>query len=87
MITRKYKFPTLEAYFEHQRERATITAAPDRATDRDTYAKMADRHDIWTNTISRIVNRRADPSYALALAISAETGVALDGMGRSGKRT
>ena len=84
-IVKKYKYATLADYFEAEKKKQTVAAAPGRESDADTHQKMAERHNLQRNTINRIVNRLADPSYALAIAISKETGVALDGMGRSGR--
>lgn len=83
-VTRKYKFPTLAAYFDDQKKRQTVGGNLWGPSDVDTYGKMAERHDVAKTTIFRIATGLTDPSYALALAISNEVGVALDGMGKSG---
>lgn len=86
MITRKYKFPTLADYFENEKRLEKVPPAPGQSSDRDTYGKMADRHDVSTTTIYRIAVGLADPSYELALAISKEVSIDPAGMGKSGTR-
>lgn len=87
MTKRKYQFPTLAAYFEHQKSDSHgIGASRYTATDksRDTHARLAERMNVSEETIFRIVVGLADPSFRLALRISRDVNCPPDGMGWSG---
>ena len=87
MTIRKYKFPTLAAYFEHQKsDYHGIDASRYTTTDkcRDTHARLAERMNVSEETISRIVVGLVDPSFQLALRISRDVDCPPDGMGWSG---
>jgi len=86
MTKRKYKFPTLAAYFEHQKSDYDGIGASRYTTDKscDTHARLAERMNVSEKTISRIVVGLADPSFRLALRISRDVDCPPDGMGWSG---
>lgn len=74
-IVRKYRFPNLREYF------AFHGLLPVGDPARDTHVLMAERLDVDRLTIWRITNGLNVPTYGLALAISQDAEVALDGFG------
>jgi hypothetical protein len=74
-IVRRYRFPNLKEYFAFQ----ALLPVGDPA--RDTHTLMAERLDVDRLTIWRITNGLNVPTYGLALAISKDAEVALDGFG------
>ena len=84
-IIRKYAFPTLAAYFEHQaRMYEGVGASRYTATDRDTHAKFAERIGCSESTIARVSAGLYDPSFKLAIRIAKEADCPVEGMGKSG---
>lgn len=83
MKTRSYKFPTPRAYFDAEQHRQTRAGSPHTESDRDTHKGMAERLGVAENTITRIVNERVDPSWALGLAMSEDASIDPHGIGRS----
>jgi len=87
LTIRKYKFPSLSAYFEHQRKTYVGTGASRyTATEEhlDTHARLAERMGVSVSTIARVSAGLYDPSFELALRISKEVSCPPDGMGKSG---
>lgn len=82
-ITRTYKFATPRAYFEAEQHAQTQAGSPHSESDRDTHQAMGKRLGVAENTITRIVNERVDPSWALGLAISKDADIDPHGIGRS----
>jgi DNA-binding XRE family transcriptional regulator len=86
-VVRRYSFPSLAAYFQHQRDTYTGPAAsPWNKTDRsrDTLERFANRMGVSEITIARITSGTFDPSFKLAIRISREADCPVDGMGKSG---
>lgn len=86
-VIRKYKFPTLAAYFEHQRKTYVGTGASRyTATEEnlDTHERLAQRLGVSVSTIARVSAGLFDPSFQLALRISKEVSCPPEGMGKSG---
>lgn len=71
-VTLKYAFPSLKAYFEFQ------ALLPLNHPKRDTMEKMAERVNVARMTIWNLSNRKSEPSYSLAIAISRDASIALD---------
>lgn len=86
-VIRKYKFPSLNAYFEHQRKTYDgIGASRYTVSKRDTHAKMAERMNVSVSQIARIAAGLFDPSFELAIRIARDVGCPADAMGKSGVR-
>jgi len=86
-VVRKYRFPSLAAYFEYQRKHYDGPGASRyTSTDEslDTHARLAQRMGVSETTISRIVGGFNDPSYELAVRISRDVDCPPETMGRSG---
>ena len=86
-VVRKYRYPSLAAYFQYQRKHYDGPGASRFTTtdeSLDTHKRLAARMRVSETTISRIVNRDADPSYELALRISQDVDCPPETMGRSG---
>jgi transcriptional regulator with XRE-family HTH domain len=86
-VIRKYRYPSLTAYFAHQRKQYDGPGGSRYTTtdeSLDTHARLAERMGVSETTISRIAAKLNDPSYELALKISRDIDCPPDTMGRSG---
>lgn len=72
-VVRTYQYRSLAHYFEVQ------GILYGNHPEKDTQVKMAQRHGITEAHMSRIVLGKMAPSYGLAVAISNEKSIALDG--------
>jgi DNA-binding XRE family transcriptional regulator len=84
---RSYTFPSLIAYFDYQRKAYTGPAASrHNETDesRDTHSRLARRMGVSETTITRIVTKQNDPSFALAIAIAQDVDCPVEAMGKNG---
>ena len=86
-VVRKYRHPSLAAYFDYQRKHYDGPGGSRYTTTDetlDTHARLAQRMGVSETTISRIVAGFNDPSYELALKISRDVDCPPDAMGRNG---